>query len=238
MADKYKILFVDDEENILHTLCRLFRTQKDYEIFTASGGQAALDILSKNKVDMVISDQRMPGMEGTELLRRVKELYPDTVRILLSGYSDFNALVTGINEGEIYRFFTKPWKSDELLDHVRNILKQRDMMGVVRHIADKLSKLIEDKDAIKIDTIYGENNISIKMEAENRVLPREEARNILNLLMSYVIKRPELQAKDIGIACAGGIIEKQKGRVVFTLNMEGGTSLVIELPVNPEETAP
>lgn len=108
-----KLLLVDDEENILRSLTRLLR-RDGYEIHTAVGGQAGLDYLKDNKVGVIISDQRMPEMSGVEFLSKVKELYPETVRIVLSGYTDLNSVTDAINEGAIYKFLTKPW-DDELI---------------------------------------------------------------------------------------------------------------------------
>lgn len=106
------VLFVDDDERILNAVRALFR--QDCEVHTASGGEAALEILARTNVHVVVSDQRMPGMTGVELLRRVRTTHPDAVRLLLTGYTDLAALVGSINEGEIFRFVMKPWDNDEL----------------------------------------------------------------------------------------------------------------------------
>lgn len=110
---KRAILLVDDEENILRSLVRLLR-RDGYNILTASGGHAGLEILKENDVSVIVSDQRMPKMTGTEFLSKVKELYPDTVRIVLSGYTDLKTITDAINQGSIFRFLTKPW-DDALL---------------------------------------------------------------------------------------------------------------------------
>jgi response regulator RpfG family c-di-GMP phosphodiesterase len=110
--DRIKVLFVDDEERILNGLRALFR--QDYHVFTADNGAAALDLVQKNGIQVVVSDQRMPGMTGVELLRQVRKAAPKTVRLLLTGYSDLAALVGSINDGEIFRFVKKPWDNDEM----------------------------------------------------------------------------------------------------------------------------
>ncbi|MGQ5523025.1 response regulator [Chitinimonas sp. PSY-7] len=107
------LLLVDDEAGVLSSLSRLFRTD-GYEILRACSGQEGLDILSKQAVSVVISDQRMPGMTGVEFLRKVRENYPKTVRIVLSGYTDLKSVTDAINEGAIYKFLTKPWDDTEL----------------------------------------------------------------------------------------------------------------------------
>jgi eukaryotic-like serine/threonine-protein kinase len=109
---KPRVIFVDDEERILNALRSLFRA--DYDVVTATEGEQALEALKTGEFDVVVSDQRMPKMLGVEVLRRVRELSPDTVRILLTGYSDLASIVGSINEGEIYRFVSKPWDNQEL----------------------------------------------------------------------------------------------------------------------------
>ena len=105
MNRKASILFVDDEVHVVNLLKVMFRN--DYEVFTATSGDAALDIIQSRKIDVIVSDQRMPNILGTELLGKVKALSPGTMRILLTGYSDLAAMVGSIHEGAIYRFINK-----------------------------------------------------------------------------------------------------------------------------------
>lgn len=109
---KPKIAFIDDEERILRTLKMHFRSTHD--VFTTTCPTEFIDHIRHNEVDVVVSDQRMPEKLGVELLKEVKEISPNTVRILLTGYADLNAVVNSINEGEIFRYITKPWNNDEL----------------------------------------------------------------------------------------------------------------------------
>jgi len=109
---KARILFVDDEERILNALKSIFRAK--YHVFTATSGDQAFEFLKRFRVHLIVSDQRMPGMLGVELLRRAKELSPTTVRILLTGYSDLASIVGSINEGEVYRFINKPWNNQDI----------------------------------------------------------------------------------------------------------------------------
>ena len=104
MKDKYTILLVDDEEYILRVLQRVLGEEKRFEMITATSGQEALEKIRQNSIDLVISDQRMPGMTGIELLTQIKQMYPDSVRIILSGFTDIDALIGAINEGEVCRF--------------------------------------------------------------------------------------------------------------------------------------
>jgi PAS domain S-box-containing protein/diguanylate cyclase (GGDEF)-like protein len=107
------ILLLDDEPSILSSLKRLLR-RDGYRILTAENTTAAFELLALNRVDVVLSDHRMPDMSGTEFLQRVKKLYPDTIRIVLSGYTDVEVITDAINRGAIYRFLTKPWDDDSL----------------------------------------------------------------------------------------------------------------------------
>jgi serine/threonine-protein kinase len=109
---KARILFVDDEERILNAVRALFR--QDYEVTTAEGGEAALEALNTLDFHVIVSDQRMPGITGVELLRQARTLAPNAVRMLLTGYTDLAALVGSINQGEIFKFVMKPWDNDEI----------------------------------------------------------------------------------------------------------------------------
>lgn len=112
------ILLVDDEEYILNVLKRIFRSE-GYQVYTASSGEAALKILKESPVQVIISDQNMPEMTGAEFLSIVKKKYPDTTRIILSAYTDFDLLIEAINDGAIYKFLSKPWDDDKLKSVVR-----------------------------------------------------------------------------------------------------------------------
>jgi len=109
---KARLLFVDDEERILNALRSIFRNQ--YSVFTAGSGPEAMEFLKRFHPHVVISDQRMPEMTGVELLREVRDIAPHTVRILLTGYSDLASIVGSINDGEVFRFISKPWNNSEI----------------------------------------------------------------------------------------------------------------------------
>ena len=111
------LLLLDDEENVLRSLVRLFR-RDGYTILTANSVRQAFDLLASNTVQVIVSDQRMPDMSGTEFLGRVRDLHPDTIRMVLSGYTDVTTITEAINRGAIYRFLTKPWNDEELREHI------------------------------------------------------------------------------------------------------------------------
>ncbi len=158
MTLKYKhtLLFVDDEKSITKALHRLFR-KDGHHIFTASSGMEGLEVLEKAErpVSLIISDQRMPEMNGAQFLEKAKKIFPDAVRFLLTGYSDMDAVVEAVNKGEIHRYLTKPWNDDDLLLQVKQSLKQFELVIENRRLLkltnkqnkelDELNKSLEKK---------------------------------------------------------------------------------------------
>ncbi|MDH4284276.1 MAG: response regulator [Gallionellaceae bacterium] len=122
----FTLLFVDDEANILSSLKRLFRPH-GYHIFTAESGAQGLEIMGQAAVDLVISDMRMPGMGGAQFLEKVKEKWPDAIRILLTGYSEISSTIEAINKGQIYRYISKPWEDNDIVLTVKYALHQKQL---------------------------------------------------------------------------------------------------------------
>lgn len=120
------LLLVDDEINIIHALKRTLRAD-NYIILSANSGEEGLALLAKHEVGVIISDQRMPHMTGVEFLRKVKTLYPKTLRIVLSGYTELESVTKAINEGAIYKFLTKPWDDELLRDNIREAFQYYEM---------------------------------------------------------------------------------------------------------------
>ena len=114
---KPTLLFVDDEERIVNLLRMMFRGE--YQVLTATSGKEALETLAKHRVEVLVSDQRMPGMLGVELLAEARKRSPATMRILLTGYSDLAAIVGSVNDGEVFRFINKPWNHEEIKTIIR-----------------------------------------------------------------------------------------------------------------------
>lgn len=124
------LLIVDDEPNLLETLQEVFR--RHFVVYAAKNAEAALAIVREHAPRLILSDQRMPGTTGTELLARIKELQPDTMRMLLTGYSDINVVIQALNDGLLYKYLTKPWEQQELVSTVLGAANQY-LAGVDSH---------------------------------------------------------------------------------------------------------
>lgn len=136
------VLLVDDEENILSSLRRVLRNEH-YLLLTANSGIAALELLEQHDVDLIVSDARMPGMDGATLLAKVQQCWPKCLRILLTGYADITTTVKAINEGQIYRYISKPWDDDEL----RLIIRQALAFQFSERERQRLERLTREQNA-------------------------------------------------------------------------------------------
>ena len=150
--DKLNLLFVDDEQQILTSLNSLF--DAEYNVFTATNGPNALEIISKQTIDIIVSDQRMPEMQGIDLLKCVKDLSPETTRILMTGSADMNLAVRSLNHGEIFSFIEKPWNNAQF---------KLKLAKAAEHLSkpeiEKVNLLLIDKSidiCAKIHRIYGQ----------------------------------------------------------------------------------
>lgn len=128
-----KILIVDDEDNVRHALSRVLR-REGYEVLLAQEPSEGLELLARQPVDLILSDHEMPKMTGPEFLRLVRDRHPDCVRIMLTGKGDLRTAIHAINEGEIYRFLTKPWDDAELKVTLFLALEQLDLQRENRRL--------------------------------------------------------------------------------------------------------
>lgn len=119
----HNLLLVDDEENVVTSLKRVFMDE-EFAIFSANSGQEGLELLAREQIQVIISDEKMPGMSGAEFLSAAKKLRPDSIRFMLTGQASVEAAMKAINEGEIYRFFTKPWDDLQLTFAVRSAFEK------------------------------------------------------------------------------------------------------------------
>ena len=140
LATKSVVLLVDDEESILNSLRRLLRSQP-YDVVLATSGAQALEIMATRPIDLVMSDARMPGMDGATLLAEVHRLYPATSRILLTGYADLTTIIKAINDGQIHRYIGKPWNDEELQLVLQQTLEHQRLERLARDQTEQLKLL-------------------------------------------------------------------------------------------------
>ncbi len=143
------VLFVDDEPNVLSALRRALR-REPYSCLFAEGPDEALELLGENDIDLVVSDHLMPAMDGLTFLKKVREMYPQVVRIILTGHADLEMAIEAINEGEVYRFLTKPWNDVELkitLKQLLDFIEVRRQNQLLMDTVDKQRKFIDRMDA-------------------------------------------------------------------------------------------
>ncbi|MDH5472469.1 MAG: ATPase, T2SS/T4P/T4SS family [Gammaproteobacteria bacterium] len=165
----YQILFVDDEPNVLNALRRVFR-QENYKILTAENGNEALDILKNNNIQLMISDFMMPGMNGAELLTRAKSLYPEMIRIMLTGHANTEAVMAAIKEGAVYKFILKPWNDDDLRVTVGLALEQYDLI--------RKNKELQKQNALKAKEIQSLTRLKVTNRSQLPIMLNK--RQLLN----------------------------------------------------------
>lgn len=135
----HKLLLVDDEENVISSLKRVFMDE-EFEVFSANSGQEGLKMLAKEQIQVIVSDEKMPGMSGADFLSEAKKLYPDTIRFMLTGQASVEAAMKAINEGEIYRFFTKPWDDLQLAFAIRSAFERFDLEDENRRLLETVKR--------------------------------------------------------------------------------------------------
>ena len=135
--EKHSILLVDDEPEILYSLKGLLR--REFNLYTAESGREAMEILEGHAIHVIMTDQRMPEMTGVQLMRRVANEYPQAIRIVFTGYADIKAVIDAINNGGLYRYITKPWDPDELIELLHEAAAKYDeILEPKRLLADLL----------------------------------------------------------------------------------------------------
>lgn len=177
------LLLVDDEPNVLTSLKRLFR-RDGHILYTASSGEEGLQILSTQKINVIISDQRMPGMSGVEFLRAAKIQYPETIRIILSGYAELQYVTQAINEGAIYRFLTKPWDDEQLREQVLRAFEHSELQETNQQLDIKIR-------ASNRDLVATNRQLNDALAANRKQIDRDE--------VSLAIAREALQFVPIPI---------------------------------------
>lgn len=183
-----KILFVDDEAGVLSSLKRLF-LENDYEIYTALNGFEAIEFLKKGAVDIIVSDQRMPKMSGVEFLQHSKVYSPDSVRILLTGHADTDAAIDSINNGEVYRYFTKPWNDDEFKSAIRyafELKRLREKNIDLQKLTQKQNLELKDLNANLEKKVKDQTDDIRKMLEEARMFNKKLDKSFVNSIKVFI----------------------------------------------------
>ena len=224
MSETYTILCVDDEQQVLSSLERMLRL-KSYEVLTADSGAKGLEILEHEHVDVVIADQRMPEMTGSEFLRIVREQYPNTVRIMLSGYSDFESLTKAINEGEIFRFVSKPWDMEELYEVIDLALQQNRIVKVVGNLVKNICDMTKLANNIEVDSSEETGCITVQLEKKGEVFTDDTVFEFLNLLFDSLELGEEARPKTLT-----GLMSKDDDTIMIALAIGKAVTMKIKLP--------
>lgn len=207
----YTILCIDDEDNILRALQRLF-LEEEWRLLFANSSEKGLEMLQSENVHLILCDHRMPKMTGIEFLNKAKEIRPDAIRLILSGYADVNAIAAAINEGEVYRYIAKPWNDEELKTTIRQSLERYELMIMNRQLLDQVTR--QNHELKKLN-----------MELEKTVEKRTEEL----CMSSHVLQLSQDILENFPIAVAGvsddGSVVLSNGKAEATLGKMTGTLL-------------
>lgn len=179
MPPTFSILYLDDESDNLIAFKAVFR--RFFEVYTAESAREALEILTARKIDLIISDQRMPGMTGVAFFEKIQSTYPTVIRMILTGYSDIQAIVDAINKGKIYYYITKPWKFEELKVILDNALETYALRA-------KNEQLETEKQELLVKTLQQEKeHIASQYEVLKNQINPHFLFNCLNTLASLIV---------------------------------------------------
>jgi len=176
---QHTILLVDDEENILSALKRVLRWE-NYEVVTAANGRDGLKMLAQRPIQVVISDQRMPEMSGTEFLMHVMDSHPDVVRIILSGYTDVDTITDAVNKGHIYKFLLKPWNDDALKMEISRAFDYYELVNLNKSLHQRIMEQNEELKRYneKLEEMIKSRTLELEIQNQVLELSREILENI------------------------------------------------------------
>lgn len=186
------VLCVDDEANILKSLQRLLQ-DPGYQLLFASSGEEALTVLATNSVDLVLSDMRMPGINGAELLEQVANKYPMTYRIILTGYADMSSAVAAVNLGKVNRYMQKPWNNDELRASIRDGLEQTKLQRQNRLLTQQLAMANKQLRAVN-QQLEEKVNQRTEQLRQTLIQLRQEQTATMNVLFQMTCQDPHISA--------------------------------------------
>ena len=214
------LLFVDDEPNILSSLRRLFRT-KGYRILTAEGGAAGLELLSQEHVDLVISDMRMPNMDGAKFLEQVRQHWPGTMRLLLTGYSDIQSILDAINRGEIYRYITKPWDDNDIVLIIKHALERQGLEKEKERLETLAQKQNEDLKLLNasLEKKVLERTADLNKEKESVLVVNEKLK--LNFITSIKVFSSLIEMRGGNLAGHSRRVADLGRKIAQKLNLDG-----------------
>ena len=198
---KHKILIVDDEENVLISLKRVFR-KENYEIYTAHNGFQGIELLEKQNFSLILSDYKMPELNGIEFLKLASEKSPDTIRMILTGYADVDVVISAINEGKVYKFIEKPWKKEDLKVEIKKAIEHYELLNERKELLEKikkqneelkewnknLGKRVEEK-TVELKKAYEKLQLKVKeLEGRDKILQSLLTINVFEDTLDLILK--------------------------------------------------
>jgi FixJ family two-component response regulator len=204
------ILIVDDEEYVLNSLKRLLR-RDGYRILTALNGDDGFKLLRENDVQLVISDQRMPDISGTEFLEKVKDDFPNAIRTIISGYTNVNSITESINKGHIYKFFYKPWDDNNLRLEIKQCIDQYELRRKNRELNEII--INKNKELEHINEELVRINSNLESIVQKRTKDLEIQNNALELFRAIIEDMP---LPVMGIGADGMIVMRNKKAMDIT----------------------
>jgi CheY-like chemotaxis protein len=218
--EAFKVLVVDDEPQVAHALRRLLK-REGFDVQVAFNGAEALERLKEYSPDIVLTDFRMPGMTGGELLQQVKRSHPLALRLIISGYADFKSVVASVNEGEICRFISKPWDDAELVTYLKGLLRHRETMAQLyapfRAAGRGVSAEVSPSDAALV----------LRVQVADPAFPADQALALIERFAGVLA--------DDSLKVVGGLLERYGGKLSFVAEVGGPQKLRLELPMRAEE---